>query len=218
MKKTFILLVFLSIAQVAFINAQTITPQQVIDNYISALGGKEKLEGVESIFMKNTSKVMGMEVTGESKMMANPYRFYTKQTVMGQETVQVFDGEKGVISQGDQKMDMPANMVEKLKGKPLFDVFSLKADDFSDVATEDVDGKTYYVLSKDDVKNYFDKDTGLLFKTETPQGKAVITEYMTIDGIKFPSKMSQTAQGMTVEMVNTDVQFNKNVSAEDFKF
>ncbi len=195
-----------------------LSPQQVIDNYFKALGGKDKLEAVTSIVMDNTSKVMGMEVKGVTKMMANPYRFYTKQSVMGQETVQVFDGEKGMLSQAGQQMEMPAAMLDALKNKRLFDVLAYKAEDYNGVEIVELDGKTYNLLTKDEEQLYFDAQTGLLYKTKNAQGEAVITEYTTVNGIQYPAKMTQSAQGMNVEVENTNVRFNTGVSAEDFKF
>ena len=62
--KKLILTFALSVATVANISAQT--AKQVIDNYVTALGGKQKLESVKTLSMKNTISVMGMEMEGKT--------------------------------------------------------------------------------------------------------------------------------------------------------
>ncbi len=70
-----------------------ITPKQVIDNYLTALGGKAKLEAVKSTIIENTINAQGMEINSTTKKMGN--KFKSVQSVMGQEMTQVFDGEPG---------------------------------------------------------------------------------------------------------------------------
>ena len=78
-----------------------ITPKQVIDNYIAALGGKAKLEAVKSTIIENTIVAQGMEINSTTKKMGN--KFKSVQSVMGQEMTQVFDGEKGYCRCGKVK-------------------------------------------------------------------------------------------------------------------
>ena len=50
----------LSLLFAANMMAQNVpTAKQIIDNYITALGGKQKLESVKTLSMKNTISVMG---------------------------------------------------------------------------------------------------------------------------------------------------------------
>ncbi len=44
-----------------------ITPKQVIDNYIAALGGKAKLEAVKSTIIDNTINAQGVEINSVTK-------------------------------------------------------------------------------------------------------------------------------------------------------
>lgn len=61
--KTIILLglFILFLVSVQFVNAQTV--DEVIDKYIAARGGKEKLTSVKSIYMEGSREMMGNEVT-----------------------------------------------------------------------------------------------------------------------------------------------------------
>jgi hypothetical protein len=47
-----------------------LTPKEVIDKYLTALGGKDKLEAVKSIVMENTISVLLGEITMTTKNWA----------------------------------------------------------------------------------------------------------------------------------------------------
>ncbi len=73
----------LAVSSFSGIRAQT--ADEIINKYIDALGGKEKLQQVKSVYMENTQQVMGNEgpstinmVTGVgfkmvSELMGNQY-------------------------------------------------------------------------------------------------------------------------------------------------
>ncbi len=211
--KKLILTFALSVATVANISAQT--AKQVIDNYITALGGKQKLESVKTLSMKNTISVMGMEMEGKTVKKDN--KFKSSQTMMGQEMVQVFDGEKGFANQMGQKVDFPADQVAKLKDAKLMEALGMNPDKMKTVEKKQVDGKDYIVLSSDDSKYYFDAKTNLLSKTEGDKGTMSISKYIDVDGIKFVEEMSIDAAGQQVSVKNSDIKVNQPVSDDEFK-
>lgn len=192
------------------------SPQQVIDKYITALGGKTKLEAVKSIKSEAKMKVMGMEMSMVTKQML-PNKYRMEQNVMGQQMLQVFDGEKGYFSQAGQKMDLPAPAIEELKNKKLFDALSLKADDYKKVEAVSEGGKNYILLSSDKGKSYFDATTGLLAKQTSEKGDQIIEEYMEVEGIKVPKLMKVSAMGQNFDMEIVSTVFNKDVSEQDFQ-
>ncbi len=73
--------------------ASSVSAEQVINTYLKALGGKAKLEKVNTISMSSSMKMMGMEIKGTVKKMA-PNKLRNEQDMMGQKMIQVFDGEK----------------------------------------------------------------------------------------------------------------------------
>ncbi|WP_435524571.1 hypothetical protein [Chryseobacterium indoltheticum] len=44
-----------------------LSPQQVIDSYLNALGGKNKLEAVKTTITENTMSLQGMEIAMNTK-------------------------------------------------------------------------------------------------------------------------------------------------------
>ena len=193
-----------------------VTAQQVIDNYAAALGGKSKLEAVKTVKTLSTIKVMGMEMEATTLEMA-PNKSKSVQKIMGQEMVQVFDGEKGYMMQAGQRMDLPAPAIEEAKKKRLFEVLSYNAADFKTVEKVTEEGKELYLLAGAGKKLYFDTKTNLLVKSNSDKGDMVILDYMEVDGIKFPKNLKLAMMGQNMEMTNNQVIVNKEVSAEDFK-
>ncbi len=192
-----------------------ITPKQVIDNYLTALGGKAKLEAVKSTIIENTINAQGMEINSTTKKMGN--KFKSVQSVMGQEMTQVFDGEKGYMNQMGTKTDFPANQIADLKNSKTIDALGYDASKFQTVTVEKIDGKDYNVLSSDKGKFYFDAATGLLYKAGTGQGDAIMKSYITVDGIKFPELIEAEGAGQKVTIKTNKVTLNSGVSDADFK-
>ena len=201
---------------VANMSAQAVpTAKQIIDNYVTALGGKQKLESVKTLSMKNTISVMGMEMEGKTIKKDNKYK--SSQSMMGQEMVQVFDGEKGYANQMGQKVEFPAEQIAKLKTAKVMDALGLDPAKIKTVEKTQVDGKDYYVLSSDESKSYFDVKTGLLFKTENEKGNMTVNKYADVDGIKFVEEMSVDAAGQQISIKNSDIKINLPVSDDEFK-
>ena len=216
MSKKIILSFVLFLFFVANMAAQNLpTAQQVIDNYIVALGGKEKLESIKTLSLKNNISVMGMEMEGKTIKKDN--KFKSTQSMMGQEMVQLFDGEKGYASQMGQKIDFPADQVEKMKKAKIMDALGMDASKMKPVEKTAIDGKNYYVLTSDDSKYYFDTATNLLYKTESDKGNMTIEKYTDLNGIKFVEEMKIEAGGQEISVKNSDIQINPNISDEDFK-
>ncbi|WDF48147.1 hypothetical protein PQ459_06610 [Chryseobacterium sp. KACC 21268] len=214
--KRIILTFALSVMMVVTMSAQTVpTAKQIIDNYVTVLGGKQKLEAVKTLSMKNTISVMGMEMEGKTLKKDN--KFKSTQSMMGQEMVQVFDGEKGYASQMGQKMDLPADQISKLKTAKIMDALGLDPAKIKTVEKTQIDGKDYYLLSSDDSKSYFDVKTGLLFKTENEKGNMTINKYTDVDGIKFVEEMSVDAAGQQISVKNSDIKINQPISDDEFK-
>jgi len=214
--KRIILTFALSVMMVVTMSAQAVpTAKQIIDNYVTALGGKQKLEAVKTLSMKNTISVMGMEMEGKTLKKDN--KFKSTQSMMGQEMVQVFDGEKGYASQMGQKMDLPADQITKLKTAKIMDALGMDPAKIKTVEKTQIDGKDFYLLSSDDSKSYFDVKTGLLFKTENEKGNMTINKYADVDGIKFVEEMSVDAAGQQISIKNSDIKINQPISDDEFK-
>nr|WP_315026950.1 hypothetical protein [uncultured Chryseobacterium sp.] len=192
-----------------------LTPKEVLDNYFKVLGGKDKLEAVKSIITDNTISAQGMEITMTTKKMGN--KFKSVQSLMGQQMVQLFDGEKGYFDQMGTKTEIPANKIADFKkGRPV-DALAFDAANFQNVTVEKLDGKDYNVLSSDKGKFYFDATTGLLYKSIAGEGNVTMKSYMTVDGLQFPSEVEAEGAGQKVNIKTTKIVLNSGVTDADFK-
>ncbi|MDP9960081.1 hypothetical protein [Chryseobacterium lathyri] len=192
-----------------------LTPKDVIDNYFKALGGKNKLEAVKSTVIDNTLNVQGMDITMSTTKMGN--KFKSVQTAMGQTVSQVFDGEKGYIERAGQKTDFPADNIAELKKGTTIEALAFDPSKFKDVTVEKLDSKDYNVLSSEKGKFYFDAATGLLYQSSVGEGSVIVKNYMTVEGIKFPSEVDIDGKGQKVTIKTTKVVLNTGVSDANFK-
>ncbi|MDQ0067674.1 hypothetical protein [Chryseobacterium lathyri] len=192
-----------------------LTPKDVIDNYFKALGGKSKLEAVKSTVIDNTLNVQGMDITMSTTKMGN--KFKSVQTAMGQTVSQVFDGEKGYIERAGQKTDFPADNIAELKKGTTIEALAFDPSKFKDVTVEKLDSKDYNVLSSEKGKFYFDAATGLLYQSSVGEGSVIVKNYMTVEGIKFPSEVDIDGKGQKVTIKTTKVVLNTGVSDANFK-
>lgn len=192
-----------------------LTAKEVLDNYFKALGGKDKLEGVKSMITDNTMSAQEMEITMTTRKLGN--KFKSVQSLMGQQMVQLFDGEKGYFDQMGKKTDIPADKIAELKkGKPV-DALAFDGANFQDVTAEKLDGKDYNLLSSDKGKFYFDAATGLLYKTIAGEGNITVKSYMTVDGMQFPADVEIDGGGQKVTIKTTKIVINSGVTDADFK-
>ncbi|OZV71171.1 M16 family metallopeptidase [Winogradskyella aurantia] len=207
----------------------------VLKTYIEALGGKEKLENVNTIVQEMQASFQGQDMTTTLKQMSpNLLVNEVSMAAMGTVFKQVFDGEKGYMAQMGQKQDMPAEMVEEMKSKKgLFEELNYLSDNANMElkAIEPVDGKDAYVVtietaSGSKTTNYYDVETGLKLKqAETvkgPGGNEVTQEttfgdYQEVDGIKFPFTMSVPMAGTKIEFSTNSVKVNEPLTKKDFE-
>ena len=194
-----------------------LSSKEVIDNYLKALGGKDKLQAVNTTVIENTLTVPGLpaEVTMVTKKMGN--KFKSEQSVMGQKMIQSFDGEKGYFDQMGSKKEIPADKIAELKKSTVIDALAYDPANYTNVTVEKLDGKEYNVLNSDKGKFYFDTTTGLLYKSSAAEGSAVVKSYMTVNGLQFPQEIEAEGNGQKITIKTTKVTINSGVTDADFK-
>lgn len=211
MKKT-ITIVFMLLTAITFAQKG----EKIVEKYIEAIGGKNKLESVKSVLQKGTMEQMGQQMEVEIYQNVNGDG-YMKMNMMGMalNVYGIKDGKGYVMNQqmGYDEMDETQAQSTMEKNKNIFsDVISkyLKGEKVEYVGKEEVDGKKYEVVliksEGEEVKVYFDTETNLLaFSTvETPQGKVTnkIVEYLEADGIKFPKTIITELGGQEMNKIS----------------
>ncbi|MDR2824620.1 MAG: insulinase family protein [Prevotellaceae bacterium] len=194
-----------------------ISAESVIANYTNALGGKAKLNAVNTILSEGTTSMMGMEMATIVKQM-QPNKQYSEMTMMGMKIIQSFNGKTGYIDQMGQRMEMPAEAIAEMANEQLFDALSFDASKIQSVESQTIDGKDCYVLTDDKgEKSYFDKTTWLLYRTVKDNATETNKAYGEFDGIMFPTETVVSAQGQDITMTITKVTVNQGVTEKDFE-
>ncbi len=203
-----------------------VTVKTVVDKYIQAIGGKEKLNAVKTISQKFQAEIQGRKIDMSIKKMT-PNKSALEVSMGGMVmNKEVFNGTTGYeISQG-KKTDIKEDKLEKKKANTsIFDVVSLEKTGKL-IAIEPVNGKDMYVVEEENTKIYFDTETGFKVREaktqKLPNGKEVIQsaeflDYKEVNGIKFPHTFIIPAGPMKLEFKLVETKINEGVTDADFE-
>ena len=199
------------------------TAEEVVNRYLEAMGGREKLEAVEAVRMKAEATVQGVSIQMDNITTQDNQLRAEQITPMGTMT-QVYDGQKGyvVTPQGQQELTGP--QLDMLREEALlFAPLRYRDEDFKTelTGTEEVDGSPAYVVkatypSGNTQTEYYDQETGLLVREDNAQGSIYFKDYSTQNGIPYPQKMvAETPMG-NLELNVTEYEINPELEAETF--
>jgi len=204
------------------------TAETVIENYINAIGGKEKLMNVNDIRYNMTADVMGNILEMDiSKKDPNKMKVEVK---MGPNVVsqQVFDGQNAKLVQMGNEMPADDKMIERLAIEGyIFPELAYREIGVKTELTglEKIEGADAYIVnivypSGETSIHYYSVQTWYKIRqtqnTQTPQGEMTMStdfsDFKEIDGIIFPhqfkipmgSNMNMNAEVNSIE-INTGI-------------
>ncbi|MGO2102929.1 MAG: M16 family metallopeptidase [Psychroflexus halocasei] len=198
----------------------------VYGDYIEAIGGKNKAEEVNTIFIKGNAAVQGMALQYEEKRTKSGKS--SVELKMGGNTMQkmIFDGEKGYQAAQGQRMDYTEEQ-NKANKKIAGAVRELNvADGVELVGIENINGEDAYAVKiNETTKEFYSVETGLKIQTATTveqMGQTATTtidysDYKEVKGIKFPFKLTQKVGPMEIEINIEEVKVNEGVTDKDFE-
>lgn len=210
------------------------TAADVINAYAEAIGGKDALNEIKSFSQEGTMNMMGQEFPIKINAEAGG-RF---KMVMGQAPMILsevkFDGKNGTMTQmgaGTQEMDDAMKADFRMQSFPFPEL--IYAEEGYTLTLEgigEVEGQRAYVLTVidsagEESTEYYSVETGLKIKSESinshPQmgeytSATIVNEYMTIEGIKTPSEMTQMEGPQQFKITVTSIQFNPKLTDADF--
>ncbi|MCR4408967.1 MAG: hypothetical protein QHH43_01405 [Candidatus Saccharicenans sp.] len=179
------------------------TEKDILENMIKALGGREVLSGIKDTRMSGTMEIIqyGMS-TPFTMYQKEPDKSRTEIEVMGMSIIQVYDGQKAMVTnpQTGEVMELTPDQSEQMRRQALGNSATLNPEKFGITYTykgkEEVNGKTCHVLEQkfsngDTATVYVDATTFLPYKTRTktlsPSGgeveaEQVLADYRKVDG------------------------------------
>lgn len=201
---------------------------EVLNKYIEAIGGKEKLSNVTSYLLTAEAEMQDMKLNLDIKKTADG-KFMQDVKVGGNSmSKQVFDGEKGYMMMQGQRKDMGEEEIAKMKEEtaPFPELNYLGDNTIILEGMETVDGKKTYKLKLTDEKfAFYDMQTGLKVQetTTAEMGGQQMTstinykDYQEVSGIQLPFILAQTVGPQSFDFKVTEIKINEGVSDSDFE-
>ncbi len=201
------------------------TADDVMDRYFEALGGKEKLKGIQDITQEMVATTMGQQIQMTSYQKAPNYILVN--TKMGGMVLaqQLFDGKKGVVAQmGNVNEFTEGPVYDQLKMQATLN-FEMYYADFGVekelVGIESAEGQMAYKIKMvmptgEQSYEFYSVESGLKLKTISEETSAVYKDYQSTDGILFPMKITQEAGPQVIEITITQIQINTGLSGDIF--
>ncbi len=200
-----------------------LTCKSVIENYVAAIGGRDKWEAVKDISIKGEMKMGPMSINVETAQKNNE-KFCMKMTMNGQVMqAMYYNGTAGrVVAQGQEMVANEAQLVGFKQQAQMCPELSMEklGYEMKLVGAEKVDGEKAYKLEIKDPQgnsrfDFFNANTGLKVKTVAQQqGMSMIMlykDYKEVGGVKYPfqtiTKMGPQEMPLTIKelLVNKGV-------------
>ncbi|MCK5464450.1 MAG: hypothetical protein KAI95_15590, partial [Bacteroidales bacterium] len=210
-----------------------LTVETVIENYLAAIGGREKLEALEDVEINMKMSMMGMSIDAIMYQKA-PDKFRMTMSMGGNVLSDTrFDGTVGRNGgmQGEQVLE--GKQLENLQAQSQF-MPELKYDELGYTlqlkSIETVDGKDTYMIEvfhpgSGTGYDYYDTESWLKIKEdkveETPDGSMVqttnLSDYKEVDGILFPHKIDLIIGPQQISGTVESVKLNAGIDDSVFK-
>ncbi len=224
--KKLLLAIFISTTTLA----QEVTPQQVLDKYFDAIGGKANIEKIVDFSAQLESEIQGQDFVMKFAKKS-PKKLLLVNTLGGMELQKiVFDGTSAkVAAQGKEQVIDGENAKAFIPETALIPelAFFYEGITLTSLPDETINGEECNVIKVDGMpgisnqKEYFSKNTGLKVRQDkdTPFGNTVIyfSNYKEQSpGIKFAMDWKQEVMGMEIDLTVTSVKFNSNIADSEF--
>jgi hypothetical protein len=221
-------------------------PKAILEKAIKAHGGAEKLNRLKAVQAKSKGNIQlfgGLDFTQEmTTSFDGKFKEVMNLEANGQKinVVTLYNGQKGALTLNGKEQELPEKVLEELKEAsyaikaarlvPLLTdpMYTLSA--LGEVKVNDKPAVGVKVSSKGhrDISLYFDKDTGLLAKTESRKldgqtmqevdEERIVTEYQDVDGQKAAKKLVVNHDGKKfMELEVSDIKFLDKVDDSEFQ-
>jgi predicted Zn-dependent peptidase len=208
------------------------TAKKVIENYIEAIGGAEKLKQVTDQKLKMSTEMQGMTIEMESIQKAPDKVLITVSMGGNILQKQVFDGERGMATAMGQSTELTGKQLDEMRLQAkIFPELDYANGEYQLelMEVEDVDGKPAYKVQVTNPAGtatieFYDVATGLKVLTvstqETQMGPMTVSasygDYQDVEGVKIPFSLKQQTGPQTMDMKVVSAELNSGISDEVF--
>ena len=207
-----------------------LTAVDVINNYISAVGGKSNLESVNTVVMKADVTIPGAPFAPQATMrqkLPNKSSFVIEVNMQGQKMTlskTTFDGERGYSEMQGQRVEFDEKQLdENKKIKGIFEELYYKPDELELVSINSVNYQDAYkvkvTVDGKESHRYYSVESGLLLsKEDADDNNNVVTtnygDYQSVQNVMFPFYMELPAQKL--EFKTSSIEINKEIKDSSF--
>jgi hypothetical protein len=211
---------------------ENVTPQIVIEKAIEAMGGKEYLKSISTLYTKSLIKINGKDcfyVVKEMKPNMGSFEVMRNDTVIYKNS---FDGRKAHAYSNNKRVNTSKNTYANIKYKRnIFNeldyldpsIWKIELVGHEDVENEDCyqikatlangsvrlvcySTKTFYLIKEENLTNI-----------EGRYEKTIKSEFKKQDKLIYPSVMKLINQDNTQILTIVNVKINEDVNETDFK-
>ncbi len=209
-----------------------LTANKVMDNYLRAIGGEEKIRSLKDIKMVMKTEMQGRELI-INVMSKAPNMSKTEMSMDGMAIMtSVFDGTDASVKQMGQAMPVDENQKKDMAFEAAI-VSEIAIKDMGLTAElkgiESIEGTNVYVVeitkpSGGKTSYYYDSVSGLKLRTsktiQSPQGEMVqdtdLSDYKEVGGVKFPYSSSQPMGQMKMNVTAESIEVNTGIEDSEF--
>jgi zinc protease len=215
-------------------SAPTLTADQILENYIKAIGGRENWKKLTTRISTGTIDVPAMNLSGLVTVREKaPNRSIFTVNFNGAVFQQGFDGTIGWSNdpQNGLREQAGEELAETKRDSDFYHPLDLKQmySKITVAGTDKIDDRDAYVVeaSSGDLgtdKIYFDAQNGLVLRIvgqhHTVDGPATFTEdfsdFREVDGIKLPYTVRQESPSSTFTIKFTEIRHNEAIEDASF--
>ncbi len=208
-----------------------VTVESVIENYISAIGGRGNVNKVKdkTTVLEGTSGQINLTITIMQKS-PDMFRQKLESNFFNQETW--YDGKNGKRVAMGQESPLEGEELESTRALSILHPFlNFESHGMIPQLTgiESINGRDTYrveiTLPGDEIwTHYYDTETGLLnryisdIKVQDNQLKTIIDfmDYKEVDGVKYAHKLSQNSAGRVIELNVKSIETNSGLKDSVF--
>ncbi|HKK45846.1 MAG TPA: M1 family aminopeptidase [Balneolaceae bacterium] len=208
-----------------------VTSQTVIDHYIKAVGGADRLNDVKDMTKVMIGQVQNyqLQITQMNKVPDKYSREIELKSVGRVISSLKVNGDSVSISSNGRHPQLTDQQKKTFEEEAvMFPELEYQSDNYQTklLGEEQVDGNDAYVLqvttpSGVQIKAYYAVDSGLKLKEKTTYGdhtsKTTYSDYREVNGIKVPYDVSSDQGSMALDMKVQDIKINTGLKDENFK-
>jgi predicted Zn-dependent peptidase len=211
-----------------------LTAEQVIEDYLTAIGGREKLESVEDQKWVMAMNVIGQSISADMSRKKGGKLLFEMKMEDNVMQKQVLNGDEGYVEQMGQRQVLEGEDLANLKAEAMiFKELSYGNDDYKLElkGIEKVEDANAYKIvvtnpAGNTITEYYDIETNLKIRdvtTQEGQGQTVTTindyqDYSEVDGILLPHTIVLTGlMPVPLKQETQSIEFNTGIEDEMFE-